>query len=344
MKTHKEVARLLTQWGLSQATGRKVHPQFIRKLFSNKYYAGVLVDPWSEEEIEGRHEPMVSRAEFAQAQMLLAGKSPWIVPRLRKREEFPLRGFTACAVCSVPYTASWSRGRHKRYAYYHCRGHGCYENGRTVRAHDMHIEFAERLKGVTPSAEYLKAMKEVLLDFFQARMENLTEDRARATEAIAGIREDKHALIDLRKRGLLTDAEFLEEKERIDRKWEKDEAALAELPEIDATLRDGIDCSLQAVQEFPSVWAGAKVETKQRFQRLVFPQGIPYRRNKGFGTAPMGLLYTLSGHLQKGNFTSVDPSSLSWNQLAKELEEWRTLFKEIIEKPRRIDQAQEFAA
>jgi len=318
MLTHTEVARRLTQSGLRHP----LYPQLVRKIFSNKYYAGILVDPWSKEEIEGRHQPMVTRSEFARTQALLAGKSPWIVAHVKRREEFPLRGFVSCAVCSVPYTASWARGRHAHYAYYHCWGRTCPERGRSVRVLDLHDEFVDNLKRVTPDAKRLKTLREALQDAFQGRLESLRGRRAEAEKTVARLQEAKSALIDMRRRGLLTDAEFLEEKERLNQELGTTETSATALPEYDEALRDGIDLSVQMMQEFPSVWRDMQVEPKQRFQRLVFPQGIPYRRNEGFGTAPVGLLYSLAGASGKRSSEWVHPSSASWNRIALEILEW----------------------
>ena len=44
-----------------------------------------------------------------------------------------------------------------------------------------------------------------------------------------------------------------------------------------------------------------------KFQKLVFPEGIPYTRGKGFGTAKLGLIYELNQHSADQNDHLVDP-------------------------------------
>ena len=56
-----EIRRLMASWGILTRNGRPLPVQSIDNLFRNKYYAGILVDPWSGEECEGKHVPMVSR-------------------------------------------------------------------------------------------------------------------------------------------------------------------------------------------------------------------------------------------------------------------------------------------
>ena len=38
-------------------------------------------------------------------------------------------------------------------------------------------------------------------------------------------------------------------------------------------------------------WIDLPPQLRPRFQKLVFPDGIPYSREKGFGTAKLGLIY-----------------------------------------------------
>jgi len=40
-------------------------------------------------------------------------------------------------------------------------------------------------------------------------------------------------------------------------------------------------------------------QLRPRFQKLVFPEGIPYQRNKGFGTTKLGLIFKLNQQFKK---------------------------------------------
>src|SRR3989344_3418347 len=47
-----------------------------------------------------------------------------------------------------------------------------------------------------------------------------------------------------------------------------------------------------------------------KFQKLVFPEGIPYTRGKGFGTAKLGLVYELNQHFADQNYHLVDQARI----------------------------------
>jgi Recombinase len=65
--------------------------------------------------------------------------------------DFPLRRFVSCASCSIPLTGSWSKGRAKRYAYYHCR------KCRQVKVSKPILEsrFVELLAQLKPDPAYM---------------------------------------------------------------------------------------------------------------------------------------------------------------------------------------------
>jgi hypothetical protein len=98
---------------------------------------GILVDPWSKEEHDGRHVPMVSREEFASVQQLIARRNRSL-PHHDSRPDFPLRRSVRCAGCRHFLTGSFSRGRTQRYPYYFCYNPVCPERRKSQRAEDVH--------------------------------------------------------------------------------------------------------------------------------------------------------------------------------------------------------------
>jgi len=48
-------------------------------------------------------------------------------------------------------------------------------------------------------------------------------------------------------------------------------------------------------------------ESHSRFQKLIFPEGISYKINYGFGTARLGLIYELNRTSKNENSPLVNP-------------------------------------
>ena len=71
-----ELARLLDKWGLKAIRGRKTTRQTVNYLMGKclKFYAGIIVNPWTDEEKEGLHKPMITKEEMYQIQLIRSGK------------------------------------------------------------------------------------------------------------------------------------------------------------------------------------------------------------------------------------------------------------------------------
>jgi hypothetical protein len=63
----------------------------------------------------------------------------------------------------------------------------------------------------------------------------------------------------------------------------------------------------------------------QRFQKMVFPDGITYKRGEGFGTARLGLIYELNQTCGVDKSLLVHQTFISWNQIITELRQWQEL-------------------
>jgi len=121
----EQVLRIVTAAGLRTKRGKKLSSQRFCNMLRNPIYAGRLVVGQWQVDCPGAFERLVSADTFRQVEAILSGRRPTVKPRLRSHPDFPLRHFVSCGRCNRPLTGSWSRGRSKRYAYYHCAKHSC---------------------------------------------------------------------------------------------------------------------------------------------------------------------------------------------------------------------------
>src|ERR1035437_8519574 len=110
---------LLDKLGLANIRKKKTTSQFVSKIFNKylKFYAGILVNPWTNEVIQALHKPMITKEELFKIQTLLSGKK-LNVKHGRKNPNFPLRGTMLCSYCGRLLTASCSHGNGGKYYYY----------------------------------------------------------------------------------------------------------------------------------------------------------------------------------------------------------------------------------
>jgi DNA invertase Pin-like site-specific DNA recombinase len=93
----------------------EVHPERVSELLTRPIYAGhIHIEDWGVRFVPGRHEGLITLETWKTIQDRRDGnaKAP---TRKDLNEDFPLRGFVACACCGEPLTACWSTGRSRRY-------------------------------------------------------------------------------------------------------------------------------------------------------------------------------------------------------------------------------------
>ncbi|PYJ98013.1 MAG: hypothetical protein DME23_13160, partial [Verrucomicrobia bacterium] len=161
LHTTQKVLEMVTAAGLRTPHGKPVPKQTFSKLFRKPVYAGWLqVDGWCQR-VRGDFEPLVTQELFDAVQALQSGKSGNLTPRLRSNPDFPLRHFVKCGCCGRPLTASWSKGRSKRYAFYSCPNSRC--RGVSVSKADMEGSFVAYLERMQPKQRYVTLFNEIVL-------------------------------------------------------------------------------------------------------------------------------------------------------------------------------------
>lgn len=124
----REALSQVTQMGLRAKNGRPLSPQTFGSMLKNPLYSGRIISKKWSIDVEGDFFPLISPDLFRAVQSGTSGALS--EGRLKDHPDFPLRRIVRCGYCGTPLTASWSRGRNKRYPYYHCRKSGCGVNVR----------------------------------------------------------------------------------------------------------------------------------------------------------------------------------------------------------------------
>jgi site-specific DNA recombinase len=245
------------------------------------------VDGWSIEQ-RGAFEPLVDEAIFGRVQRLLSGKR---LGReyLRTHPDFPLRHFVRCDSCGGPITGSWSKGRSRRYAYYHCPKQTC--RAVTERKEAMEAAFVELLEQLKPQPAYLRLFKEVVLDVWKQR-------QAQAAHAARALRRRLDELQALKDR--LVGA-FVYRQQIDQQTYERETNLLND--KIDAVRGEMADATADEIDvegvvryaEFVALnaarlWQQASTEQKQPLQAALFPEGLRFGSG-GFRTPVTSLFF-----------------------------------------------------
>lgn len=298
--TKAEIRRLMANWGVQTRMGSPLSAQSLDNFFRNKYYAGILVDPWSGDEHAGRHVPMVSREDFARVQQIISRRSRSLAHQ-KVREEFPLRGLIRCQNCRTYMTASFSRGRSQRYPYYHCIKDGCERKSFAVGP--LHDEFTAFLGFVAPKPELVRKLEEMIVQAAEERQATLGARKRRRKAELARTERQIQELIRMRTQGLITDQEFSAQKIILSGR----RFAVESTPVADRCNPERIRAELAEITkpltELSNTWHTLQPPFRRRFERLVLPVGFVNGETR---TAELGLLFRTFGALA-GNDSNVVP-------------------------------------
>ncbi|MBZ5603887.1 MAG: recombinase family protein [Acidobacteriia bacterium] len=285
--TQTEMGHLMQSWGLSPSRGERFSPQSLHQLFTNPYYAAILVDPWTGDEHDGKHAAAVTQEDFARVQEVISARNR-STPHQKEREEFPLRGLVRCNACSCALTAGFSRGRTKRYAYYLCQRPECTKRGKSYPATEIHDEFTAFLDEIAPRPGLLEELGERVIREAAKDTEAHAGRRQRRRKRVAELTASTQELIKMRAKGLITDEEFLAQKRSLAAQRlavEHREKSTMTVDQVCADLHQ-IKGPLTALRE---TWRSLKSPFRGRFERLILPGGFV---NGTIGTADLGLLFS----------------------------------------------------
>jgi len=294
-----EALRLVIAAGLRTKAGMPISSQSFWALLRNPIYAGrVVVAKWGVDR-DGDFEPIVAASVFRRVSARLAGKVPEAVHRKRDRDDFPLRRFLVCARCRRAVSGSLSRGRSRRYAYYHCPK--C--PGVRGRSTDVENLFRERLDGVQMAPGYMRLFREIVLDVWRTEQAQAVSTAAVMSAKVSAVQGRLERL----------DEVFIYQ-QAIDRStYEKqrdklrEELTLAELAAHEAKIEqfdvEGVlGFAEHLVTNAGRLWAEGTLEQRQLIQRAIFPEGLTFDGTEvGTGATCLAFMQLpASGRLENG--------------------------------------------
>ena len=317
IKSTTELTRLANQWGLTKRKGGAISPQSIDHIFANKFYAGILVNPFTGKKIEGKHQWMVSPEEFNQIQLIRQGKVNAVVAkRLKNNPDFPLTRTIKCAECGIALSGSRNRGNGGIYYSYHCHNRKkneagevvwkCKMYGRTIGRDKLHNDFLFWLDTVTPKKEFLDLFQEVVIDVWRTNGAMLEDVMRRQNAEIQELKEKKLGYVEMIRKGTITEDFGKEVIESVDNEIATKQITVRENNIDKLDIETAVVYATNFISKLPHTWTDLEVETKKRFQKLILPEGITYDRKLGFGTAKLGLIYEINRQLDGQKTSLVD--------------------------------------
>ena len=154
----------------------------------------------------------------------------------------------------------------------------------------MENKFVGLLKSIQPKEEILELFEKIIVDVWKDKKKESLGEKSRLEKKLGKLQLERKK-IDSLVIGEVFDKDTY--RENVERVQEEIMVLKIELNETSIELND-IESCLNYCKFFlsncASLWVGAKLDLRQRFQNLIFPEGICYD-GKAFGTAPLSFIF-----------------------------------------------------
>jgi len=326
-----ELAKLLDKWGLKTIRGRKTTAQTIDYILGKylKFYAGIITNPWTGEEKEGLHKPMITKEEMYKIQLIRSGKGKSFVKHDRYNPLFPLRRTVICGFCKRPLTGSSPRGNGGRYFYYHCLNKDCPAYGKGIPKDVLEKEFLEYLRRITPKENFFEVFKETVLDLWQEKGKSFELEAQRYEKQLKMLQAKRKRIFEMREEGSYTKEEFLERKQEVESEIAMVKLSLSQSQIESFDIESVLNYAINFIRNLGRQWLDLSPQLRSRFQKLVFPEGIFYKKGFGFWNQKLGCIYAINQHFNGQKSSLVRLLRFNWNQIIQELKEWQEVESKI---------------
>jgi len=220
--TPPQILDIMTrEWGytskkLKKVGGAPFTRTSIYNLFSNLFYTGYFKR--NGEIFPGQHPPMVSMEEFLRVQGHLSRR----FKKRKRTHDFAYSGLMECGECGRAVvgerkTVKLKSGGANEHVYYACANtrSGCSRKSVTKEQVDAQIQ--KLLVSISIPAPIMEMGHEVVQEWQkeQGQSDPIEQELTVLEREIAGARRKRDRLLDMRMSDLLSDFEYLEQKERL---------------------------------------------------------------------------------------------------------------------------------
>jgi site-specific DNA recombinase len=308
--TPASARRWLASEGISLA--RNTFYSFVR----NKVYLGIIDSFGLNERGKPPFVPLISESIYRRAQQAIAPRR-FRTPIDRLNIDFPLRGTVRC-VCGAFLTASWSKGRSKRYPYYRCK------TCSGINYHRLAVErvFVEALRKraskLTLNAEERKGM----VTFWQSVQSEVAGRAEKLEREIERLNSLRSVLAIKVAEGVVPDDVARQQFDEFDQALNEKRASLEEARGPGVGIEQILEFVTTFAQDLVASWYRSSLETRKLIQTVLYPAGATVALESG-RTAWEGYPPDSTCTFGSKKFIMVDPggreSEPSKSQLCKEL-------------------------
>jgi len=228
----------MNEWGLrtrkrKRTGGGPLAVSAVYKMFANPFYAGII--KWEGRTYPGKHEPVITLEEFDRVQQVLNDNYR---PR-PKTHCFTYTGLFRCGECGLSITAEEKINRYGyRYTYYRCTKKRLIPKcaQRSIEVDELEKQVLEFLKEITISDKIHSWALKQLEKARAERSDSAEKIQPSLEKALDAICKELENLTKLRLRDLITDDEFVSQRQRLELERLKLQQTLEKLKQTSSWL------------------------------------------------------------------------------------------------------------
>lgn len=264
----------------------------VHRVLTNPLYCGwIEYKPWGVPLKKAQHEGFISKETFDEVQkkLLLKSKSP-----LRKdyNLDFPLRGFIICSECKSPMTASWHKGRNKRYAHYFCKQPTCAMYVKNIAKDRLENEFQAFVDTLTPNKDVVNVVRAIITDAWNNRVALEAQSEKMALKEIQELETRKNNLVKRLVNATNEDIikTYESEIEKIIKKENEIRLGVSQKIHTDENFGTATAIVLSILEKPALMWQSPNYKDKRLLLEMYFEEKITYDLKAGLGTASLAPL------------------------------------------------------
>lgn len=291
----KAAAQIAYDMGIRSKKGEKRTWQTVKNTLQNPIYAGYVESKYTNgKRYTGLHRALISSETYEKNLRIINGNGK--VQTRSDESNYPLRrDFLKCAYCNKFVTASAPRGNGGRYPRYSCLTCRSSVIGKPVSksSDEIHKEFKDILSHIRFKDGRTKLFKQIVLQRWCDEYEDALKTTHELNQEIEQLKTERATAIRKFTRDEISFADKEEVLKSID-----SEVGLLEGKKIEADIHADqrekiIDNALLFLKDPSEFWNRAPIRIQKQVQRTIFPQGLAYDFEKGFGTIILSDSYLL---------------------------------------------------
>ena len=254
-----------SKWGLTTRETRRwgrypVSPSHVYRVLTDPFYYGLFT--YKGTAYRGRHEPMVTKAEFDRVQTILGNGS---TPRPR-RNRFTYVGLLRCGECGASITAQYTTNRHgTTYIYYHCTKKKPRVQCGQGAIQEKHLE--EQILSFLRNVSISPAIRDWIIEVMQSVDDELGQKVEETQRTLSRQRErcerDSKELLNLKLRGLLNDDEFTAKKNELEKELRSLEERIGGTNKGSGVVLERVEKCLDLAVTAPETFATGQIDEKR---------------------------------------------------------------------------------